>query len=576
MTLSTNIKFENNKTYYIAMGGSSEIGRNMYLIGHNNKWIIMDLGVSFNKEFGIEITMADISFLDDKEVVAILITHGHEDHIGAIPYLIDQFNAPIYATKFTADLILEKIADQQKLSHHNVDVRVVKQGEKFILADTFEIEYIAITHSILESSMILVKTPTVGFLNTGDWKFDPEPGTGAVSDVVRLKQLGDEKQVDYLLCDSTNVVSEKASGSEKEVAYGLEQILKNFSGKRIFFTSFASNIARIQSCITAASRHKRTVFIEGKALKRMVGIAQKNGYLKSDDISPGSYESFPLEKTFVICTGCQGEPTAFLRRMIRNNKIQNGKDLVIFSSRAIPCNTQDITDLKNLFIERGADVLCSSDPTFFEEKENIIGENDHQFKGAFFSVKDLKLHVSGHASSEEIYELLKLVRPGCLIPGYGDAYHMYYMEKLAKSVKQKFHNSGNGSVFQLEKGHIRMLGKISVPIIGIDGNKLVDLNAGHILQRKKLSTDGIAIVTIPKRTAQGINLKNLKFTVLGLAYNTDMINEIIKRIKKFVSYMVSQPSRTGEDNDAHELQQFLSSTLLELTGKNPTVVVHQN
>jgi ribonuclease J len=573
LSSSHNIKFEPHKTYYIPLGGSSEIGRNMYLLGHNNKWIVMDLGVSFNKDFGIEITMADISYLDNKEIVAIVITHGHEDHIGGIPYLIDQINAPIYATKFTADLILEKINDQQKLAHHNVDVRVVKQGEKFVIADTFEIEYIPITHSILEASMVLVKTPTVSFLNTGDWKFDPEPCTGLVSDTVRLAQIGQEG-LDYLLCDSTNVVTEKASGSEREVSDSLKKVVAQYPNKRIIFTGFASNIARLQSCITAAKSHKRKVFIEGKALKRMVTIAQNNGYLESDDISPGSYETFPLEKTFLVCTGCQGESTAFLRRMVRNNKIEKGKDVVIFSSRAIPCNTQDITDLKNMLIERGADVLCSSDPTFFEEKEKNIN-NDHQFKGAFFSVKDLKLHVSGHASSEEIYELLKLVKPGCLIPGYGDPYHMYYMEKLANSVKQKYHNSSNGSVFLLEKNHIRMLGKIPVPVIGIDGNKLVDLNANHIIQRKKLSTDGIAVLTFPKKGEKGINVKNLKFTVLGLAYNTDMINDIIRELKKFITSLNTKPQRTGESNEAGEVTQFLQSLLLELTGKTPTIIIHQ-
>jgi ribonuclease J len=568
-----NIRFDPNKTYYIPLGGSSEIGRNMYLLGHNSKWIIMDMGVSFNKEFGIELTMADISFLDDKKVEAIIITHGHEDHIGAIPVLIDQVNAPIYATKFTADLILEKIKDQQKLSHANVDVRVVRQGEKFIIADTFEIEYIPITHSILEASMVLVRTPGVSFLNTGDWKFDPEPCTGLVSDTVRLAQIGNEG-LDYLLCDSTNVVTEKASGSEREVAESLTKVLSQYPNKRIVFTGFASNIARLKSCITAARAHKRKVFIEGKALKRMVSIAERNGYLEEGDISSGSYENFPVEKTFLVCTGCQGEPTAFLRRMVKNNKIQRGKDVVIFSSRAIPCNVQDITDLKNMLIEQGADVLCSSDPTFFEEKERINNEQQN-FKGAFFSVKNLKLHVSGHASSEEIYHLLSLVKPGCLIPGYGDAYHRYYMEKLANSVKQKFHNARNGDVFSLEKGHIRHVGSIEVPIVGVDGNKLVDLHANHINQRRKLSTDGVAVVTLPKRVGQTINVKNLKFTILGIAYTTEMITEIVKEIKRYISHMVTKPQRTDENNDTGEISQFLQGLLLEYTGKTPTVIVHQ-
>lgn len=573
MNVPQNIRFDPNKTYYIPLGGSSEIGRNMYLLGHNGKWIIMDLGVSFNKDVGVEITMGDISYLDNKEVVAIIITHGHEDHIGAIPYLIDQLNAPIYATKFTADLILEKIQDQNKLSNYNVDIRVVKQGEKFTVAETFEIEYVPITHSILESSMVYIKTPAVSFLNTGDWKFDPEPCTGVVSDTVRLQQIGDEG-VDYLLCDSTNVVTEKASGSEREVADSLTQVLKQLSNHRIFFATFSTNIARVNSCVKAAKAHGRKVFVEGKALKRMVTIALKNGYLAEDDISAGSYETFPLEKTFVVCSGCQGEPTAFLRRMVRNNKIQAGKDVVIFSSRAIPSNVQDITDLKNMLIEQGADVLCSSDPTFFEEKEKSCDDKS-QFKGAFFSIKDLKLHVSGHASSEEIYELLKLVRPSCLIPGYGDAYHRYYMEKLAKSVKQKFHNARNGDVFALEKGHIKHVGTIPAPIIGVDGNKLVDLNSSHIIQRRKLSTDGIVVVTVGKRNEKGINPKILKFTLLGLAYTTDMINDMVKDFKHFLYSLSNQVQRTGEDNDLGEITQFLQTLMLEYTGKTPNVVVHQ-
>ena len=568
-----NIRFDPSKTYYIPLGGSSEIGRNMYLIGHNLKWIIMDMGVSFNKDFGIELTMADISFLDNKEVLAVIITHGHEDHIGAIPILIDQVNAPIYATKFTADLILEKIKDQQKLAHAHVDVRVVKQGEKFVIGDTFEIEYIPITHSILEASMVHVKTPTVSFLNTGDWKFDPEPGTGLVSDTVRLAQLGKEG-IDYLLCDSTNVVTEKASGSEREVSESLAKVVAQYPNKRIIFTGFASNIARLKSCIIAARHHKRKVFIEGKALKRMVSIAENNGYIEEGEINPGSYEGFALDKTFLVCTGCQGEPTAFLRRMVKNNKIQRGKDVVIFSSRAIPCNTQDITDLKNMLIEQGADVLCSSDPTFFEEKE--MARVGSEFKGAFFSVKDLKLHVSGHASSEEIYHLLTLAKPHCLIPGYGDAYHRYYMEKLAHSVKQKFHNAKNGDVFMLEKNRIQHMGSIPVPIVGVDGNKLVNLNANHVNQRRKLSTDGVAVLTIPKRTAQGINVKNLKFTILGIAYNSDMINDVVKELKQFIGHLSSKPQRTGEDNDTGEINQFLQTLLLEYTGKTPTIVVHQN
>ena len=565
-----NIKFYRGKTYFVPLGGSSEIGRNLNVLGYDNKWIIMDLGVSFSKEMGIDITMPDISFLDNKNVVAIIITHGHEDHIGAIPYLIDHINAPIYATKFTAELIIEKIKDEQKLFGQQVDVRVVNQGDKFIIEDTFQVEFIAVTHSILESSMVHIKTPTVSLINTGDWKFDHDPGTGVPSDLVRLAEIGREG-VDFLLCDSTNVVTERSAGSEMEVAASLEKVVCQYPSKRIILTGFASNIARLKSCVLAAKKYGRKLFIEGRSLKRMVSIAQRNGYLSSDDVSTAPYDNFPLEKTFLVCTGCQGEASAVLRRLTKANKIHRGRDLVIFSSRAIPCNTQDITDLKNMIISQGGDVLCSSDPTFFEEKEERT-PGTHQFKGAFFSVKDLKLHVSGHASSEEIYHLLTLVRPNYLIPAYGDAYHMYYMHKLAKSVNQKYHESCNGSIFLLEQEGIKLLGKIHVPVMGIDGNNIVSLEASHILQRKKMSMDGVVCLSIAPRINTAAHLNNMRLTVLGVAYTQDVLREINISVKEFLLRVGIQ---SGGSMDLAVINEFIQGIFLEKTVKNPVVVVHQ-
>ncbi|MCX8502223.1 MAG: ribonuclease J, partial [Alphaproteobacteria bacterium] len=399
-----------NELLFVPLGGCGEIGMNLNLFFYGGKWLMVDLGVSFGEKLpGIDVVMPDPRFIAERKenLVGLVVTHGHEDHIGAIPHLWRQLRCPIYATPFTAALVRRKL-DEAGLTRE-VKLQIIPVGGSFDL-DPFKIEYIAMTHSIVESHALAIRTPVGTVLHSGDWKFDPAPQLGKLSDRSRLEALGNEGIV-AMIGDSTNVFKPGVAGSEADVKLALHDHVKKAKG-RVAIACFASNVARVQSAAEAGRAAGRQVALVGRSMWRIDECARETGYwakmphfLSEDDII-----DLPPERVLLICTGSQGEPRAALARIANGTHqrvfLEDG-DTVIFSSRIIPGNEKEIYQLQDQLIDRGV---------------KVISDEDHP-----------EVHVSGHPAREELLEMMRLVKPATLVPVHGEPRHLAEHLTLAEA-----------------------------------------------------------------------------------------------------------------------------------------------
>ena len=361
--------FKKDVLYFIPLGGVEEIGMNINLYGYNGSWVVLDVGMTFSDTPGIDVIVPDIEFLKEIKVDAIIFTHAHEDHIGAVPYLWSKLNAPLYGTQFTMEMIRMKM---QNIGLANeLTLNTVKLESKFAIGP-FEFEFINITHSIPEANMIFIRTPKGGILHTGDWKLDPDPVIGHKSSLNKIKAVGKEG-VTVMVCDSTNTFEEGRSGSEGKVRDSLTDFICKAEGKRIVVTCFASNVARLKACMEAAKASGRKVAVSGRSLKNMERISRMFGYLDKnmeilDDMKASSIEP---GKVLYVCTGSQGEVRAALSRIASGEhyaiNLKMG-DIVLFSSKAIPGNERSIGDLKNKLAMKGFK---------FSKQKNSIHQDIH-------------------------------------------------------------------------------------------------------------------------------------------------------------------------------------------------------
>jgi ribonuclease J len=459
---------------FCALGGSGEIGMNVNLYGCRGQWIMVDLGLTFADPSypGIELILPDLEFIEDQQerLAGIVLTHGHEDHIGALPYLAEELKAPLFATPFTAGLIAGKLEEEGLTGQ--VKLNVVERGGSIELGP-FRVSFVALSHSIPEGNGLLIETPFGNIFHTGDWKIDETPVIGEGADTDVLTQIGD-RGVRALVCDSTNVFQDKPSGSEESVHEGLLAQVRQANG-RVLVTTFASNAARLQTIGRVATEASRKVCIAGRSLDRILRVAQATGYLK-DFPPPISFDEamrLPRSEVLIIATGGQGEPRAALGRIASGNhdlKLGEG-DTVIFSSRIIPGNEVAIGRIMNQLSDLGVKIVTE---------------------------RQAHVHVSGHPGRPELVQMYKWVRPDIVVPVHGEARHLAEHARLALShgvhhaVVQK-----NGDVIRLAPGDPKKIDEVRVGQLVLDGDVILPANGATVTERRRMGYGGLITVAVP-------------------------------------------------------------------------------
>jgi len=537
---------------FCPLGGSGEIGMNMNLFAYgkpsSHKWIMVDIGVTFADDTypGIDLIYPDPGFIIDKKsnLLGIILTHAHEDHIGAIAHIWPKLKCKIFATPFTAVLIKEKFKEKQIDITNSLET-VNLNGS--INLDPFKIEYITLTHSILEPNGLKIETPAGVILHTGDWKVDPNPLIGDKINSERLKEIGNEGVL-AMICDSTNVFSIGRSGSELDVRKSLLNIMSRLK-KKIIVTSFASNVARMESIFYCAQKIGRQISLVGRSMHRIYKAAKQCGYLKNviDPIDPREAKNISGEKIVYLCTGSQGEPMGAMMRISKHMHpdvfIETG-DTAIFSSKIIPGNEKKLYKLHNQLVKDGIEVIS-------EENEFV--------------------HVSGHPNREDLKDMYNWVKPKCVIPVHGEHRHMVEHINFAKEM-QVLHpvQVENGDIVKLYPGDKpAVFDKAPSGRLFLDGNVSVDEDAQSIKDRKNISINGYIEATILVTPKGNIYQRPiLTFKGLPISENEDFIYGLEEEIES-ITKTFSLNNRKQEVNLIDALKTACRKYSKEKTGKKP-------
>ena len=542
---------------FCPLGGSGEIGMNMNLFAYgkpgNQKWIIVDIGVTFADDTvpGVDLIYPDPGFIVDKKdnLLGIVLTHAHEDHIGAIAHIWPKLKCKIYATPFTSVLVSEKFKEKK------IDItsylKIVELNTTITL-DPFKLEFITLTHSILEPNGLRIETPAGSVLHTGDWKVDPNPLIGGEINSKRLKEIGDAGVL-AMICDSTNVFSIGKSGSEMDVRKSLLNIMSRLK-KRIIVTSFASNVARMETVFYCAEKTGRQIALVGRSMHRIYKAAKKCGYLNNviEPIDPRDAKNISRNKIVYLCTGSQGEPMGAMMRIskyIHPDVFIEKDDTVIFSSKIIPGNEKKLYKLHNQLVKEGIEVIS-------EENEFV--------------------HVSGHPNRDDLKEMYNWVKPKCVIPVHGEHRHMIEHINFAKEMQVLYPvRVENGDIVKLYPGDKpEVFDKAPSGRLYLDGNISVEEDAQSIKERKNISTNGFMEITILVTPKGNIHNKPI-LTFRGLPiYQTDefiygLEEEIDKTTKTF-----SLNSKKQESNLIDALKSICKKYSKEKTGKKPITNVN--
>ena len=537
---------------FCPLGGSGEIGMNMNLFAYGKpdkrKWIIVDVGVTFADDTipGVDLIYPDPGFIIDKkdDLLGIVLTHAHEDHIGAITHIWPKLNCKIFATPFTAILILEKFKEKK------IDVtgfiNIVELNSTINL-EPFKIEFITLTHSILEPNGLRIQTPAGNILHTGDWKCDPDPLIGENINSQRLKEIGNEGVL-AMICDSTNVFSAGRAGSELDVRKNLLKVFERLK-KRIIVTSFASNVARMESVFYCAEKTGRQISLVGRSMHRIFKAARQCGYLKNiiDPIDPREAKKIPREKIVYLCTGSQGEPMGAMNRIVKYTHPDvfiERNDAVIFSSKIIPGNEKKLYKLHNNLVKEGIEVIS-------EDNEYI--------------------HVSGHPNREDLRDMYNWVRPKAVIPVHGEHRHMIEHIEFAKEMQVKHPvQVENGDIVKLFPGDKpEVYDKAPSGRIYLDGNIPVDEDSRSIKERRNISSNGFIEATIMITPKGNIHNKPLvTFRGLPVNENDEFIYGLGEEIERTVKTF-SLNNAKQQDNLIDALKITCRKFSKEKTGKKP-------
>ena len=538
---------------FCPLGGSGEIGMNMNLFAYgkpeNQKWLMVDIGVTFADDSlpGIDLIYPDPGFILDKkdDLLGIILTHAHEDHIGAIAHIWPQLKCSIFATPFTSVLIKEKFKEKKIEIGNNL--KIVDLNGKITLGP-FNIEFITLTHSILEPNGLSIETPAGMVLHTGDWKCDPNPLIGNTINEKKLKEIGD-KGVLAMICDSTNVFSPGRAGSELDVRRSLLKIMQS-KKKGILVTSFASNVARMETVFYCAEQMGRKVSLVGRSMLRIYKAAKQCGYLKdiSNPIDPREAKKISKEKIVYLCTGSQGEPMGAMMRIsnyVHPDVFIERGDTVIFSSKIIPGNEKKLYKLHNQLVKNGIEVIS-------EENEFV--------------------HVSGHPNREDLKDMYNWVKPKSVIPVHGEHRHMIEHINFAKEMQVRYPvQVENGDIVQLYPGEgPKVIDKAPSGRLYVDGSVSVAEDSQSIKERKNLANNGYLEVTIIVNSNGRISKKPI-VSFIGLPIekdNNDFVFSLEDKIQQICrTFTLNNPKQ--ENNLIEVLKANCRKMVKEKTGKKP-------
>ncbi|MCY1671486.1 ribonuclease J [Novosphingobium sp. SL115] len=484
---------------FLALGGSGEIGMNVNLYGCDGKWLMVDLGMTFADPHypGIDLVFADLEFIEERldDLVGIVLTHAHEDHIGAVPYFAQELGVPLYATPFTAKLVHEKLVEAG--IEDEIELNVIDHLDPFQLGP-FGIRYVPLAHSIAEGNALVIDTPHGRVFHTGDWKLDDEPRVGTPATEEELTAIGDEGVL-ALVCDSTNVFNPKPSGSEGAVRAGLLEAVEAQKGRRVVVTTFASNVARLQTLGEVAEATGRQLCVAGRSLDRIIRVAQSCGYLKDlpDIVHIDDAMNVPRGELLVLATGGQGEPRAALGRIAAEQhpvRLEAG-DVVLFSSRQIPGNELAIGRVQNSLVEKGVRIVT--------DRQSMI-------------------HVSGHPGRPELVALYDWLKPEILVPVHGEIRHMAEQAQLGlsegipRAIMQK-----NGDLIRLAPNGPKKLSEQRAGRLILDGDIIAPADGEAIAARRKLANSGLICVALAVRM-DGQLVSDVDIGAIGIPLDEDM------------------------------------------------------
>jgi ribonuclease J len=538
----------------IPLGGLGEIGKNMTAIRYEDTIVVIDAGLMFPEDelLGIDVVIPDITYLvENKEKVkAIFLTHGHEDHVGALPYVLRDIDVPVYGSKLTLGIV------EGKLKENNLDrvqLQVVRPRDKVCIGP-FTVEFIRVSHSIPDAMAIAIHTPIGIVVDTGDFKLDQTPVDGQVVDIRKMAELG-EKGVLVMMGDSTNADKPGFTMSEKVVGNTFDELFGKCEG-RIIVTTFASNVHRIQQVISTAVRYGRKVCVIGRSMVNNMKISSELGYV---DIPEGTLiemeeiNKYPNEQVAIITTGSQGEPMSALTRMATADHrwvgIQPG-DTVIISASPIPGNEKLVSKTVDLLFRQGAEVIYE---------------------------KSMGVHVSGHASQEELKILLNLIKPRYFIPVHGEYRHLMKHADLAESLgipKSRIFVAENGQVIEFSKKKASITGKVTAGKVLVDGLGVGDVGNIVLRDRRQLSQDGIIIVVVTIKKESGEVLAGPDIVTRGFVYvreSEQLIEEARDRVKEALD-ICTKKNMTEWAAIKSQVRDKLGKHLYEVTGRRPVIL----
>ncbi len=577
--MDLNLKKHQNDLLFLPLGGSNEIGMNVNLYHLDGKWLMVDCGVGFASDVpGIDMLAPDLSFIKShkKNLLGIVVTHIHEDHLGSIQYLWRDLEVPVYASKLAANFLRAKL-EEYKLDKQ-VPIRII-DSTKDLEIGPFKIEFLGLTHSVPEMKALIVKTPKGNILHTGDWKFDPNPVVGEVSNKERIKEMGDAGKFLAVICDSTNAISSGHSKSEGDLYHSLKLLVEGRKGL-VGITTFASNIARIHTIAKIAKEVGRKIVLAGFSLHRIYEVGKKSGYFMEEFefISDREMKFYNKKDILVICTGCQGEPLAAAKKIATDThpsiRFTVG-DLMIFSSKIIPGNEKKIFSLFDALAKKQIDVMT--------EKDHFV-------------------HVSGHPSQDELREMYELAKPKIAIPVHGEFLHTKTHAELAKECGvTKTIQIENGLAVRLQEENFQsesyIAGFVKSGYFGVDGKQLLDLKGEVIRERRKLQNSGLVTVSFavnnalellakPKIICVGsYDLKSDRETENFLIHEIEIFlkqkaKELGLKNNKGLSFLKKKKKKLQDNKIIAELEKALRSKLLkvfeDLMGKRPVCEIMIN
>ncbi|MFG1264536.1 MULTISPECIES: ribonuclease J [Xanthobacter] len=544
---------------FAPLGGVGEIGMNLGLYGFGPKkareWLIVDLGMSFagDEAPGVDLVLPDIRFLESerKKIAGLVLTHGHEDHIGAVLDLWPRLKCPIYTTRFTAGLLEAKRAGEPG-APSELPIEVVRARQP-VQIGPFSVEFVPVSHSIPDSHALAIRTKAGLVVHTGDWKLDPTPLVGEATDIARLKALGDEG-VRAIICDSTNAIRDGISPSEADVGASLKAIVAK-AKHRIAFTTFSSNVARIRGIAEAAYANGREVVLVGRALERVIGVAREQGLLDGIPAFRGAdaYGYLPRERVVAILTGSQGEPRAALRRIADDDHPEialSPGDQVVFSSRTIPGNEKVVNHIVNALIKRGVEVITD---------------------------RTALVHVSGHPRRGELEEMYRMIRPQVAIPVHGEALHLHEHALLARRLGvPEVLNCYDGNVIRLAPGPAERVDDVPFGRLYKDGRLLLAEGARAIPERRKLSFVGAISIAVAVNKQGGL-AGDPSVEITGVPERgeggVDMLDHVLDTV---VATLDNLPKARRRDPEAlaESLERAVRSAVNAVWGKKPVCHVH--